>query len=53
VVPFARGGATTAEDLELRCRSHNAYEAEQEFGARVPMSGGRSTRATTLSGQSS
>lgn len=32
-VPFADGGATTAENLELRCRAHNAYEAEQWFGA--------------------
>jgi hypothetical protein len=31
VVPFAKGGALTRENLELRCRSHNAYEAEQEF----------------------
>ena len=29
VVPFARGGATTRENLELRCRTHNALEAEQ------------------------
>ena len=32
VVPFADGGATTAPNLELRCRAHNAYEAEQWFG---------------------
>ena len=54
VVPFARGGPTTAENLELRCRAHNAYEAEQEFGVRVPVSSGRAQRATaTPSGQSS
>lgn len=29
VVPFAKGGATTGENLELRCRAHNVYEAEQ------------------------
>jgi 5-methylcytosine-specific restriction endonuclease McrA len=29
VVPFADGGATTAENLQLRCRSHNSYEAER------------------------
>jgi len=34
VVPFAEGGATSAENLELRCRAHNAYEAEQWFGVR-------------------
>jgi len=29
VVPYARGGPTTAANLELRCRVHNALEAEQ------------------------
>ena len=32
VAPYAAGGRTTVENLELRCRSHNAYEAEQYFG---------------------
>jgi 5-methylcytosine-specific restriction endonuclease McrA len=32
VTPFARGGPTTAENLELRCRAHNAHEAERDFG---------------------
>ena len=32
IVPFADGGATTANNLELRCRAHNAYEAERWFG---------------------
>lgn len=32
VVPFARGGKTVAENLELRCRAHNVYEAERWFG---------------------
>jgi 5-methylcytosine-specific restriction endonuclease McrA len=27
VVPFAAGGVTDAENLQLRCRAHNAYEA--------------------------
>lgn len=31
VVPFAKGGATVSQNLELRCRTHNVYEAEQEF----------------------
>lgn len=26
VVPFAAGGPTTIDNLELRCRAHNAYE---------------------------
>jgi len=32
VIPFAEGGETTAGNLELRCRAHNAYEAAQHFG---------------------
>jgi 5-methylcytosine-specific restriction endonuclease McrA len=32
VRPFAEGGATSIENIELRCRAHNAYEAEQCFG---------------------
>lgn len=32
VVPFADGGPTTVENLELRCRAHNVYEAEQHVG---------------------
>jgi HNH endonuclease len=35
VIPFAAGGPTTAENLELRCRAHNTYEAEQFFGSLV------------------
>jgi hypothetical protein len=32
-VPFADGGTATADNLELRCRAHNAYEAQQWFGS--------------------
>lgn len=32
VVPFAKGGAATAGNIQLRCRAHNAYEAVQVFG---------------------
>lgn len=32
VIPFADGGAPTTTNIELRCRSHNAYEAAQHFG---------------------
>jgi 5-methylcytosine-specific restriction endonuclease McrA len=32
VVPFALGGESTCENIELRCRSHNRHEAEQCFG---------------------
>ena len=31
-MPFADGGPTTLENLELRCPAHNAYEAERWFG---------------------
>jgi len=32
VVPFARGGAATTENIQLRCRAHNQFEAVLEFG---------------------
>ena len=32
VVPFARGGPPTAENISLRCRAHNNFESEQLFG---------------------
>jgi hypothetical protein len=32
VVPFAAGGVTNPANLELRCRAHNALEADQWFG---------------------
>ncbi len=31
-IPFAEGGPTTVENIELRCRAHNAFEATQWFG---------------------
>ena len=35
VEPFALGGPTTIDNLQLRCRAHNAYEAEMAFGSFV------------------
>jgi hypothetical protein len=35
VVPFAKGGEATTTNIELRCRAHNAYEAELSFGSFV------------------
>src|SRR5262245_12045098 len=32
VVPVARGGEATLENIRLRCRAHNQYAAEQVFG---------------------
>jgi hypothetical protein len=36
VVPYARGGKATVENVALRCRPHNSYEADLEFGERRP-----------------
>lgn len=33
VRPFAKGGAATVENIQLRCRAHNVYEAELMFPA--------------------
>jgi 5-methylcytosine-specific restriction endonuclease McrA len=47
VDPYAAGGQATVENIELRCRSHNGYEAELFFGSEVVQ------RARTRSGTSS
>jgi 5-methylcytosine-specific restriction endonuclease McrA len=31
VIPFAVGGETSVENIELRCRAHNTYEAREFF----------------------
>lgn len=36
-VPYAAGGETSLDNLELRCRAHNAYEAERYFGRGQPL----------------
>jgi HNH endonuclease len=36
VEPFAAGGAPTSQNIQLRCRAHNAYEAELFFGVEDP-----------------
>jgi 5-methylcytosine-specific restriction endonuclease McrA len=35
VVPFAVGGAPDAENIELRCRAHNNFEAQLFFGTEL------------------
>jgi len=35
VVPYADGGTTTIDNIELRCAAHNRYEAAQWFGVTV------------------
>jgi hypothetical protein len=32
LVPYAVGGRPTVDNIELRCRAHNRYEAEQFYG---------------------
>jgi hypothetical protein len=32
VQPYAKGGRATVENISLRCRRHNQYEAERVFG---------------------
>lgn len=34
VAPFAAGGASRVDNIELRCRAHNVFEAERDFGER-------------------
>ena len=56
-MPYAAGGPMTVENLELLCKSHNAWEAERFFGAvvresRTPDAFGSppSTRSGTVAG---
>lgn len=39
VRPFAAGGEATVENIQLRCRAHNAYEAEIYYGPSRSMGG--------------
>ncbi len=36
VAPYAAGGQTVSDNLELRCKVHNLYEGELYFGPRPP-----------------
>ena len=40
--PYALGGETTARNISLRCRAHNAHEAVAWFGPKEPVPGARS-----------
>lgn len=51
VVPIARGGWSTVENLRLRCRTHNQYEAERAFGASFMESRRKIARGHGLDGQ--
>ena len=34
-VPFGRDGPHSAENVELRCRAHNQFEAERDYGRKL------------------
>jgi hypothetical protein len=34
-IPYAEGGEATVETIELRCRAHNLFEAEIDFGPSI------------------
>jgi hypothetical protein len=36
-VPYGAGGGSAVKNIELRCRAHNLYEAEEYFGSRLPL----------------
>ena len=48
--PFAEGGKSTIANIELRCRAHNAYEAEVYFGAEVVAAARARARSGTSPG---
>ena len=48
--PFAEGGACTLENLELRCRPHNAFEAVRHFGTEKIAEARKRRREGSLSG---
>ena len=37
VEPYAVGGPAVVDNVALRCRAHNVYEAERYFGDRFPL----------------
>jgi 5-methylcytosine-specific restriction endonuclease McrA len=41
VVPYARGGTSTVDNIQLRCRAHNQLEGEVAFGRRPKAVRGR------------
>jgi hypothetical protein len=36
LIPYAQGGRATVDNISLRCRRHNQYEADLVFGSRPP-----------------
>jgi len=50
VIPVALGGMPTVENVRLRCRAHNQYEADRVFGAEfMGRKRQRTATATTIS----
>ena len=50
VVPYAVGGEATVDTIALRCRAHNLYEAELDFGPRVHQGPKAQARASAPDG---
>jgi hypothetical protein len=44
VIPYAMGGEATVENIQLRCRAHNGYEAGLFYGQGEHRDGGDSVR---------
>ena len=52
--PVARGGRASVDNVRLRCRGHNQYEAERTFGAdfmRAKRAAARDARAQAMQAQ--
>ena len=47
VRPFAAGGTATIDNIELRCRAHNQYEADLFFGGPVVVRESRAAYRTS------
>jgi hypothetical protein len=52
VVPFAAGGRATTDNIQLRCRAHNGYEAELFFGPSLAREEAAAFGCSTRSGPS-
>jgi hypothetical protein len=48
VIPFAMGGETTVDNIQLRCRAHNAYEAGLFYGQGPQWDGGEAVRESPV-----
>jgi hypothetical protein len=44
VIPYGAGGEPTVENIELRCRAHNGYEAERFYGPAMRRTRGNGVR---------